>query len=91
MKDKLWELARRNHPIGKILPVWLKVIRWILYPLDTFYWSYGSKNGYNPNYDEWLIEGIRYTGSTLRVLSRAQGETYKITRVGECVKLESVE
>jgi len=91
MRNKLWKWATANHPEGVILTRWLIVVRAILYPLDTFYWIYGSRNGYSPQYDEWHIHGIRYTGAAMRALAEAQGETYRITRSGDCVSLERVD
>ncbi len=91
MRDQFWKLVTAKHPEGMILPRWLIVVRAILYPLDTFYWRYGSKHGYNPQYDEWRIHGVRYTGAALRALAEAQGETYRITRAGERVTLERVD
>jgi hypothetical protein len=91
MRNKLWKWATAKHQEGMILPRWLLVIRAILSPLDTFYWLYGSRNGYNPQYDEWRIHGVRYTGAALRALAEAQGETYRITRTGECVTLERLD
>ena len=91
MRDKLWKWATVKQPAGVILPRWLVVVRAILYPLDTFYWWYGRQNGYNPQYDEWRIHGVRYTGDALRNLADAQGETYRITRSGEVVTLERVD
>jgi len=48
MRDKLWVFLRRNHPESEILTKRLMFIRAILYPLDTFYWRYGERNGYSP-------------------------------------------
>ena len=91
MREQLWKWATAKRPEGMILTRWLLVVRAILYPLETFYWCYGSKNGYSPEYDEWRINGVRYTGSALRALAKAQGEVYRITRIGECVTLERVD
>lgn len=91
MRNQLWKWATANHPEGMILTRWLMVVRAILYPLDTFYWHCCSRNGYNPQYDEWRIHGVRYTDAALRALAKAQGETYRVTRTGECVTLERVD
>lgn len=91
MRNKIWKYAIKNYPEGVILTRWLMVVRAILFPLDTFCWRYGSRHGYNPRYDEWRINGIRYTGAALRALAEAQGEIYRITRTGECVTLERVD
>lgn len=88
MRDKLWDIATAKHPAGKILPNWLLWIRALLFPLDSFYWYMSKTRGYQWESDTWNIEGVRYAGAALRMLAKAQGETYRITRVGECVTLE---
>lgn len=91
MRDKLWKWATAKHPEGTILPRRLLVIRAILYPLDTLYWMMSESRGYQWQSDTWNIYGVRYTGAALRALADAQGETYRITRTGECVTLERVD
>jgi hypothetical protein len=90
MRNKLWKLAVAHHPEGTILTRWLMVVRAILFPLDSFYWRMSRSRGYEWESDTWNINGIRYTGEGLRALAESQGETYRITRVGECVTLERV-
>lgn len=91
MRDKFWRFAVRNHPEGEILTWWLMTLRTILFPLDTFYWRYGSKNGYDLRRNEWNIHGIKYTDEALRALSKSQGEVFKITKVGESITLERID
>lgn len=91
MRDQLWKLATAKHPEGMILPRWLLIIRTILYPLDFFYWRMSETRGYQWQSDTWNINGVRYTGAALRALAEAQGETYRITRTGECVTIERVD
>ncbi len=90
MRNFIWEAARKHHPEGMMLPRRFRVLRAILYPLDTFYFLYGERNGYNPQYDAWRIHGARFSSATLRTLAQAQGETYRITRSGERVTLERI-
>lgn len=91
MRNKIWKFAVRNHPEGVILTKLLMTIRAILYPLDFFYWRIGRSRGYQFESDTWNINGLRFTGAALRSLAEAQGETYRITRAGECVKLERLD
>ena len=91
MRDYLWKLATAKHPECMILPRWLIMIRAILYPLDFFYWKMGENRGYQWQSNTWDIHGVRYTDEALRTLAEAQGETYRITRNGECVTLERVD
>ena len=91
MRDKLWQFAIAKHPEGEILSRWLLVIRALLYPVDSFYWRMNRTRGYQWESDIWIIEGVKYTGAALRAFANAQGETYKITRTGECVTLEKID
>jgi len=90
MRDRLWELVRKRVPEGMILPRWAMAVRAVLYPIDFFYWRAGTSRGYQWDSDTWLIEGVRYSGQSLRWMAKAQGETYRITRTGETVTLERV-
>lgn len=91
MRDQLWKLATSKHPEGMIFPQWLIVIRAILYPLDSFYYKMSENRGYQWKSNTWNIHGVRYTDEALRTLAEAQGETYRITRTGDCVTLERLD
>ena len=91
MRKKLWELATKNHPEGTLLPRHLLFVRAILYPLDYIYFKIGQSRGYQWDTDTWRIEGLSYTGSAMRALANANGETYRINRTGDIVTLEKVE
>jgi hypothetical protein len=71
-----------------ILPWWALTMRAMLFPLDFFYRRMSRTRGYQWENDTWLIEGVTYSGAALRWLSKAQGETYRVTRTGETVTLE---
>lgn len=74
-----------------MLPQWVIALRFVLFPLDSLYWRLSKSRGYQPASDTWLIEGIRVSGRAMRMLSRAQGETYRITRTGETLTLELIQ
>lgn len=90
MRHKIWNFIRSNVPEGEILPWWALTMRAILYPLESFYWHMSQHAGYQWESDTWLIEGVTYSGESLRWLAKAQGETYRVTRRGETVMLERV-
>lgn len=90
MRDLLWNLASKHHPKGTILTKPLLFLRATLYPLEFFYWKMSKAHGYQWKSDTWNIAGVHYTGEALRALASAQGETYRITRVGECITFERV-
>jgi hypothetical protein len=73
-----------------ILPWWALSVRAVLYPLEFFYWRMSQQTGYQWQNDTWLINGVTYSGESLRWMAKAQGETYRVTRTGETVTLERV-
>jgi len=86
MRDKLWQFARRNHPEGEILTRWLKVVRWVLYPLDTLFWKMSQTRGYNWDRDEWIIHGVRYSPVVFKTLAKPDPDRYyQFRRDGELV------
>ena len=91
MRDLLWRFAVKNHPEGTILTKPLLALRALLYPLDYFYWKMSKTRGYQIESDTWIIHGVRYTGAALVALSKAQGEVFRITRIGECVTFERLD
>jgi len=91
MRELIWELAIKRHNEATVLSKPLLILRAILYPLDFFYWKMSDRRGYQWESDTWIIGGIKYTGATLRALSEAKGEVYKITAKNGCVNLERLD
>ena len=90
MRNVIWNFVRRHIPEGMILPWWAATAWAVLYPLDFFYWRMSQGTGFQPESDTWLIDGVTYSAKALRLFSEAQGETFRVTRVGEVVTLERV-
>lgn len=90
MRCMIWGWFRSNHQEGAVLPLWLLVVRSILYPLDFLRWRLGMKNGYQFESDTWVIGGVRYSTRALLMLAKAEGGVYRITRTGDTVSLEIV-
>lgn len=88
MRDMLWDAVRSKVPEGMILPWWALTARAVLYPLDFLFWRISQTRGYQWQDDTWLIEGVTYSATALRLLAKAQGETYRVTRTGETVTLD---
>lgn len=91
IRNKIWLVVTRKHHEGMILPLWLLIIRAILFPLDFFYWKYSLTSGYQWQTDTWKIHGVRYSGSALIHLAESQGEVFKITRKNGFVTLERLD
>lgn len=90
MRNTIWTWFRQKLPEGMILPWWALMVRAVLFPLDFFYWRMSKARGYQWQSDTWIIEGVTYSGEALRRLAKAQGEIYRVTRLGETVVLERV-
>ena len=91
MRQRVWRWVRRRVPEGELLPLWLIVIRFLLYPIDTTYWKMSETKGYQVYTDTWLINGIRYSGVGLALLAESGGELYRVTRLGDVVSLHHVD
>jgi len=90
LRDKLWELARRNHPEGELFSRPLLALRWLLYPLSTFYWRMSLNNGYQYDSDVWVIHGVKYSDMFFADLSRSAGGTYTITNTNGVIHVRRV-
>ena len=87
MRRSIWNYCTSFFTPGQILPWWMLLIRWVLYPLDSFYWRMANTRGYQPYSDTWNIHGVHYTDQALRTFAAANGEIYKIKRNGDAVWL----
>lgn len=76
---------------GTALPLWLLCVRVVLFPLDTFYWKMSESRGYDYVYDVWRIEGVTYSAEALSDLAKAQGDTFKVTRINNTIVLRKVD
>ena len=72
MRERIWEWVLRNHPEGTYLERRHLIIRWLLFPLDTFYY-FKQNQVYDVRTDVWTIHGVKYTGHMMRVLTKADG------------------
>jgi hypothetical protein len=70
VKSYVWIMARRKVPVGQILPPWLLMVRAILFPLDTLFFTLGKGRGYQFQRDVWIIEGQVISGAALLNICR---------------------
>jgi hypothetical protein len=91
MRTVIWKWCRANIQEGMVLPTWALCVRAVLFPLDFFYWRMGKARGYQWETDTWVIDGVRYSGKFFWLLARAQGVTYRVTRIGETITLERLD
>jgi hypothetical protein len=73
-----------------MLPKWAMILRVGLFPLDTLFWVMSQTRGYQIDKDVWVIGGVEYSDRSLYLLSKAQGETYRITRKDNVIHIEQV-
>lgn len=90
MRDFIWKMIRPKVPPGVIMPKWAVIVRAVLYPMEFFYWKMSSNTGYRIENDTWLICGMAYSGAMFRLLAKAQGEVYRITRIDGVVTMERI-
>ena len=91
-RTAIWRWARQGIPEGQILPVWLRRVRAVLFPLQAFYWRMSGHTGYRFEDDTWLIHGIRFSSESLLQLSTQNGTLLRVVnRDGELVTIERVQ
>lgn len=90
IREKIWRWFTAKHPEGMMLSKYLLIIRAILFPLDFFYWLMSESRGYQPMSDEWIINGVRYSGEAMRMLARSNGEVYRIKMVDHRLRVERI-
>ena len=66
-----------KHPEGCLLPLWARVVRTILFPLDTFYWKMSKSRGYDIYRDIWIIDNVEYSARSLYLLSHSQNKIFE--------------
>lgn len=89
-RSKIWEFCRKHHPEGCILSKKLIFLRFLLYPISTFLWRMGTTRGYQWRTDTWIIEGVEFSSSCFKILDRAKGKCYKITKNDGVIMLEEI-
>ncbi len=86
----IWELVLSKIPFGRVLPWWAVLLRGILFPIDSLYWKLSKTRGYQWENDTWIIDGVAYSGDSLRKLSQAHNEIYQVSRVGNIIVFKRV-
>lgn len=90
MRERIWRFVGRFLKEGCLLPWWAIAIRFVLFPLDSFYWSFSCRTGYQPWKDEWMIHGIKFSGGALRMLGKCDGGIYKIELRNDVIRFELI-
>lgn len=68
---------------GTVAPKWIKVVYWILFPLNGFYQRQSGMK-YNPLTNMYTIMGQEYSGEIFHFLTRAasQGMRFRLKQHG---------
>ena len=65
-----WILEKKNVPENCILPKWARIIRFLLFPIETTYYTYiDTNNIYDTSRDSFKIFGREYSSSFFRYFS----------------------
>lgn len=83
VRHELWGWIRASRPACEIIPWWLLLIRFLLFPIDTLYWRLSSSRGYQPDTDTWLIDGVRWSSYAIARLPQDVGRVFLVTRNGD--------
>jgi hypothetical protein len=87
----MWKKAIEHRILwGDFLPRWARVLRAILFPLDPLFWVMSRTRGYQWDQDVWIIEGVKYSGPSMRLLAEAQGEIFRAIRSGNVIHITRV-
>lgn len=91
MRDFIWnKISSSFFKEGEIIPRWGMIIKSILFPLKALSFHAIKNFGYQWDRDTWIIHGIHYSDQSFKLLSKANGEIYKITRKGNQLWLEEI-
>lgn len=89
-RHEVWSRVLKHTPEGERLRTWQLCIRFVLFPLDSFYYYMHHSRGYNLHDNTWTIHGVRYSDTMFRLMSNAHGETFRIKRYNDVVWMEKV-
>lgn len=90
MRHRFWLWVTDPIAEGALLPWWAMVIRALLFPLDFLYWRMSKSRGYQMESDTWVVEGVRMSGRSVRMLAEAKGDIYRVTGLGHSILFERV-
>lgn len=87
IRQSIWQWSRSGMSPGQILPWWRVAFRVVLFPIDSFYWRYSQRRGYDVITDTWNLYGVRCSGRELRELFVGRGRILYVHRHGDKIVL----
>lgn len=92
MKTKFYRWLITNiakTPEGNILPLWIRCIWMLLFPIKAFYYRIERNEGYQPITDTWKIQGNEFSGQFFQHLERCANDSFRIvTRSNGTITIE---
>lgn len=86
----IWRVVTSRLKEEEFLPRWARWVRYVLFPLDSFFWWMSGNTGYSVETDTWLIYGVRWSDRALCHLAVADGGLFRVKRTGDVVTIERV-
>lgn len=92
MRQKIWIYLITISTIeGELIPKWMHVVRFLLFPIDYIFWHHSTRTGYQLETDTWMIDGQRYTAKLFRYFAAGSSETFRIVkRENGCITIETI-
>ena len=93
MRNTLWLhiLEDLGQEEDCILPIWLRIVYLLIFPLQGFRLLLGSATGFDFLRMTYEIHGVQFSARTFLRLSRARGEIYRFTNINGILAVERVE
>jgi len=92
MRNTLWLhiLEDLGPPEGYILPMWLRIVYILIFPLQGLRFLLGTATGMDFTRMTYEIHGVKFSARMFLRLSRARGELYRLTNVNGIVTVELI-
>jgi len=92
MRNTLWLhiLEDLGPPEGYILPMWLRIVYILIFPLQGLRLLLGTATGMGFTRMTYDIHGFQFSARTFLRLARARGELYRFTYVNGLLTVEII-
>lgn len=92
MRNTLWLhiLEDLGPPEGYILPMWLRIVYILIFPLQGLRFLLGNATGFDFTRMTYEIHGVQYSSMFFLRFKSAGGELYRLTNVNGVVTIQEV-
>ena len=93
MRNTLWLniLEDLGPEENCILPIWLRIVYLLIFPLQGLRLLLGTATGFDITRISYEIHGVQFSARTFLRLSRARGEIYRFTNINGILTVERVD